>query len=36
MNEMDLLGKLNTYGTGCTDTAGYCNAAGVFANMLIG
>jgi hypothetical protein len=31
-----LLDKLNTYRTGCTDTAGYCNAAGVFANMLIG
>jgi hypothetical protein len=31
-----LLGKLNTYGTGCTDSAGYCDAVGVFANMLIG
>lgn len=31
-----LLGKLNTYSTGCTDTAGYCNAVGVLANMLIG
>jgi hypothetical protein len=30
------LGNLNTYRTGCTDTAGYCNAVGVFANMLIG
>ena len=31
-----LLAKLNTYRTGCTDTAGYCNAVTVFANMLIG
>jgi hypothetical protein len=31
-----LLGTLNTYRTGCTDTAGYCDAVGVFANMLIG
>ena len=31
-----MLGKLNTYSTGCTDSAGYCNAVGVFANMLIG
>lgn len=31
-----LLDKLNTYSTGCTDTAGYCNAVGVFANMFIG
>ena len=31
-----LLGKLNTYGTGCTDSAGYCDAVGVVANMLIG
>ena len=31
-----LLGKLNTYSTGCTDSAGYCDAVGVFANMLIG
>jgi hypothetical protein len=31
-----LLDKLNTYSTGCADTAGYCNAVGVFANMFIG
>jgi hypothetical protein len=31
-----LLGQLNAYSTGCSDTAGYCNAAGVIANMLIG
>jgi hypothetical protein len=31
-----LLDKLNTYSTGCTDTAGYCDAVGVLANMLIG
>jgi hypothetical protein len=31
-----LLGKLNAYRTGCSDTAGYCDAVGVFANMLIG
>jgi hypothetical protein len=31
-----LLDKLNTYRTGCADEAGYCNAVGVFANMLIG
>ena len=31
-----LLGKLNTYNTGCTDSVGYCNAVGVFANMLMG
>ena len=31
-----LLGKLNTYSTGCTESAGYCDAVGVFANMLIG
>jgi hypothetical protein len=31
-----LLGKLDMYSTGCTDSAGYCDAVGVFANMLIG
>jgi len=31
-----LLDKLNTYRTGCTDTAGYCNAVGVLMSMLIG
>jgi len=31
-----LLGALNTYRTGCDDIAGYCNAVGVFANMLTG
>jgi hypothetical protein len=31
-----LPGKLNTYSTGCTDTASYCNAVDVLANMLIG
>jgi hypothetical protein len=31
-----LLDKLNTYRTGCTDTAGYCNAVGVIANLLNG
>jgi hypothetical protein len=31
-----LLDKLSTYRTGCTDTAGYCNAVSVFANMLLG
>jgi hypothetical protein len=31
-----LLDKLNTYRTGCADTAGYCNAVGVVANLLIG
>jgi hypothetical protein len=31
-----MLHELNTDSTGCTDTAGYCNAVGVIANMLIG
>jgi hypothetical protein len=31
-----LLAELNAYRTGCTDTAGYCNAVGVLTNMLIG
>jgi len=31
-----LLDKLNTYRTGCTDTAGYCNAVGVIANLFSG
>jgi hypothetical protein len=31
-----LLDKLNTYRAGCTDTAGYCNAVGVIANLLNG
>jgi hypothetical protein len=31
-----LLARLNTYRTGCADPAGYCDAAGVIANMLIG
>jgi hypothetical protein len=29
-----LLDKLNTYRTGCADTAGYCDAVNVIANML--
>jgi hypothetical protein len=31
-----LLDKLNTYRTGCTDTAAYCDAVDVIANMLTG
>jgi hypothetical protein len=31
-----LLSRLNAYRTGCRGTAGYCNAVGVFANLLIG
>ena len=31
-----LLDKLNTYRTGCPDTAGYCNAVGVIPNMFTG
>jgi hypothetical protein len=31
-----LLEKLNAYRTGCPDTAGYCDAVAVFANMLTG
>lgn len=31
-----LLDKLNTYRTGCADTAGYCDAVDVIANMLTG
>jgi hypothetical protein len=31
-----LLDKLNTYRTGCSDTAGYCNGVGVIANLLNG
>ena len=31
-----LLDTLNTYRAGCTDPAGYCNAAGVVANIVIG
>jgi hypothetical protein len=35
-NPQPLLDKLNTYRTGCLDTAGYCNAVGVIANLLNG
>jgi hypothetical protein len=35
-NPPALLAQLNAYRTGCADTAGYCDAAGVLANMLIG
>jgi hypothetical protein len=31
-----LLGKLNTYSTGCADVAGDCNAVNVAANVLTG
>jgi hypothetical protein len=31
-----LLDKFNTYRTGCPDTAGYCNAVGVIANLFSG
>ena len=31
-----LLDKLNTYRAGCSDTSGYCNAAGVIADLLNG
>jgi hypothetical protein len=31
-----LLGKLNSYSTGCTDVAGDCNAVNVAANVLTG
>jgi hypothetical protein len=31
-----LLDKLNAYRTGCADTAGYCDAVDVIANMLTG
>jgi hypothetical protein len=31
-----LLDKLNTYRSGCPDTAGYCNAVGVIANLFGG
>jgi hypothetical protein len=35
-NPPALLAELSAYRTGCTDTAGYCDAVGVLANMLIG
>jgi hypothetical protein len=35
-NPPALLTELNAYRTGCADTAGYCDAVGVLANMLIG
>jgi hypothetical protein len=35
-NPPALLTELNAYRTGCTDTAAYCDAVSVFANMLIG
>jgi hypothetical protein len=35
-NPPALLAELNAYRTGCTGTAGYCDAVGVLANMLIG
>jgi hypothetical protein len=31
-----LLDKFNAYRTGCPDTAGYCNAVGVIANLFSG
>ena len=31
-----LLATLNTYATGCTDVAGYCNAVNAMASMLTG
>jgi hypothetical protein len=31
-----LLDKLNTYRSGCPDTAGYCNAVGLIANLFGG
>jgi hypothetical protein len=35
-NPPELLAELSAYRTGCTDTAGYCDAVSVLANMLIG